>query len=103
MAQNLKLNDKVKVISGDHKGKEAKIVKMDRKNHKACLEGIGVKERHIKKSYLNPTGGKKTIHVGIDLSKLKLIEAAKVEKKAAKATKTTKTAAKTTKAKKGAK
>ena len=92
MAQSLKVNDKVKIISGDNKGKEAKIVKVDRENGKAMLEGIGVVERHMKKSYLNPAGGKKTIHVGIDLSNLKLVEAAKVEKKA-----------KNTKAKKGAK
>lgn len=91
MAQNLKVNDKVKVISGDNKGKEAKIVKIDRKAGKACLEGIGVTERHLRKSYLNPAGGKKTVHQGIDLSNLKLVEAAKFEKKAK------------TKAKKGAK
>ena len=84
MAQNLKINDKVLVIPGDNKGKEAKIVKIDPKAGKACLEGIGVVERHMKKSYLNPTGGKKTIHVGIDLSNLKLVEAAKFEKTAAK-------------------
>ena len=76
----LKVNDKVRVISGDHKGTEAKIVRIDRANGKACLEGIGVTERHLKKSYLNPTGGKKTIHLGIDLSNLKLVEAAKFEK-----------------------
>ena len=93
MVQNLKVNDKVKIISGDNKGKEAKIVKMDRENGKAMLEGIGLVERHMKKTYLNPAGGKKTIHVGIDLSNLKLVEAAKVEKKAKK----------NTKAKKGAK
>ena len=80
----LKINDKVMVISGVSKGKTAKIVKIDRANGKAMLEGIGVRERHMKKSYLNPKGGKKTIHVGIDLSNLKLVEAAKVEKKAAK-------------------
>ena len=80
---NLKINDKVMVTSGDNKGKTAKIVKMDRANGKACLEGIGVIERHMKKTYYNPKGGKKTIHVGIDLSNLKLVEAAKVEKKAA--------------------
>ncbi|MBQ3476293.1 50S ribosomal protein L24 [Candidatus Saccharibacteria bacterium] len=97
MAQNLKINDKVRVIAGDNKGTEAKIVKIDRKNGKACLEGIGMVERHMKKSYLNPAGGKKTIHVGIDLSNLKLIEAAKFEK----ATKKTEKADK--KAKKGAK
>ena len=80
MAQNLKINDKVKVISGDHKGTEAKIVKIDRVKGKAMLEGIGIVERHMRKSYVNPAGGKKTIHVGIDLSNLKLVEAAKFEK-----------------------
>ena len=97
MAQNLKANDTVLVISGDNKGKKAKIVKIDRKAGKAMLEGIGVVERHIRKSYTNPNGGKKTIHVGIDLSNLKLVEAAKVEKTAKKADK------KDAKAKKGAK
>ena len=81
---DLKINDKVMVISGDNKGKTAKIVKVDRKAGKAMLEGLEIRERHMKKSYLNPKGGKKTIHVGIDLSNLKLVEAAKVEKKAAK-------------------
>ncbi len=84
MAQNLKINDKVVVISGDHKGEEAKIVRIDRVNNKACLEGIGLVERHMKKTQYNPTGGKKTIHLGIDLSNLKLVEAAKFEKKTAK-------------------
>ena len=97
MAQNLKINDKVLVISGDNKGKEAKIVKIDRAAGKAMLEGIGMVERHMKKSYLNPSGGKKTIHVGIDLSNLKLVESAKFEKAAKKADKADK------KAKKGAK
>ena len=84
MAQNLKINDKVLVIAGDHKGKEAKIAKIDRGAKKAMLEGIGVIERHMKKSYLNPAGGKKTIHVGIDWSNLKLVEAAKAVKPAVK-------------------
>lgn len=93
---NLKANDKVQVIAGSHKGTEAKIVKIDRKSGKAMLEGIGVVERHMKKTYYNPAGGKKTVHLGIDLSNLKLVEVAKVEKKAVKADKTAK-------AKKGAK
>jgi large subunit ribosomal protein L24 len=101
MAQNLKANDTVVVIAGENKGTKAKIVKMDRKAGKACLEGIGIIERHLKKSYANPKGGKKTVHVGIDLSNLKLVEAAKVEKKAKVADK--KADKKEAKAKKGAK
>ena len=46
MAQKLKVNDEVKIISGDNKGKTAKITKIDFKLRKAYLEGIGVVERH---------------------------------------------------------
>lgn len=97
--KSLKINDKVLVISGSHKGKEAKIVGIDRAGRKAMLEGIGLVERHMKKSYLNPAGGKKTVHVGIDMSNLKLVEAAKFVKSSVK--KLDKKADK--KAKKGAK
>lgn len=82
MAQNLKSGDIVKIISGDEKGKSAKIVSIDTKAGKACLEGIGLVERHMKATYYNPKGGKKTIHVGIDLSNLKLEKAADAPKKA---------------------
>lgn len=99
MKQNLKVNDKVRIISGDHKGEEAKIVKIDSKAKRAMLEGIGVVERHLRKSYLNPAGGKKTVHVGIDWSNLRLVEAAKFVKSSVK--KLDKSAGK--KAKKGAK
>ena len=71
MAQNLKSGDIVKIIAGDHKGQTGKIVKMDRATHKAMIEGIGIRERHIKATQFNPKGGKKDIHVGIDLSNLK--------------------------------
>ena len=91
----MKINDTVKIIAGDHKGEEAKIVRIDRKNNKAMLEGIGLIERHMKKTYYNPAGGKKTIHVGIDLSNLKVVKEAEALKKATRADKKT--------AKKGAK
>ena len=94
MAQNLKINDKVVVLSGNNKSKEAKIIKIDRKAGKAMLEGIGIVERHLKKTQFNPAGGKKTIHVGIDLSNLKLKEAASYDKKAPKADKKSKKGAK---------
>ena len=71
MAQNLKTGDQVTIITGDHKGKSGKIVKMDLKNHKAMIEGIGIRERHMRATQFNPKGGKKDIHVGIDLSNLK--------------------------------
>lgn len=77
MGQNLKTGDNVKVIAGNHKGKTAKIVKMDRKNGKAMLENIGLITRHVKRSQFNPQGGKKTVHQGIDCSNLKKVEGKK--------------------------
>lgn len=82
--KSLKINDKVLVIAGSHKGIEAKIVKIDRERGVAMLEGIGVRERNLKRTQYNPRGGKKTIHLGINLSNLKLVEASKYVKSAVK-------------------
>ena len=71
MAKCLKVGDRVKVISGDHKGTVASIVKVDRENHKAMLKDINVRERHVRRTQYNPKGGKKSVHVGIDFSNLK--------------------------------
>ncbi|MBQ7802876.1 50S ribosomal protein L24 [Candidatus Saccharibacteria bacterium] len=67
----IKTGDMVKILAGDNKGKSAKVVRVDREKGVAMLEGIGIRERHIRASYLNPKGGKKEIHVGINLSNLK--------------------------------
>ncbi len=112
MAQKLKINDVVRVISGEHKNETAKIIGIDRAAGRAFLEGIEERERHVRKSYLNPVGGKKKVQLGIHLSNLKLEKAyvyekpkdAKADKKAAKAEKKAgKAAAKTEKAEKAEK
>ncbi len=77
MAQNLKTGDQVKIIAGDHKGKSGKIVKIDRENKLAMIDGIGIRTRHIKATQFNPKGGKKDIHVGINFSNLKKEEGKK--------------------------
>lgn len=99
--KSLKVNDLVRVISGGHKGTEAKIVKIDRANNRACLEGVGVVEKKLKPTTMNPRGGKKIVHLSIDLSNLKLVEAAKSVKSDVK--KVAKTAKDDKKNKKGAK
>ncbi len=71
MSKCLKTGDTVKIIAGDHKGEVAKIVKVDKKTGKAMLEGINIVERHMRATQYNPQGGKKEVHVGIDLSNLK--------------------------------
>lgn len=71
MAKCLKTGDKVKVIAGDHKGTVAEIVKVDKKAGKAMLKDLNIRTRHLKATQFNPQGGKKDVHVGIDLSNLK--------------------------------
>ena len=77
MSKSLKTNDIVKIISGDHKGETGRIVKMDRANQKAFVEGVGMRERHYAKSMMRPQGGKADIHVGIHVSNLKKEEGKK--------------------------
>ena len=78
--KSLKVNDIVKIISGNKKGVEAKIVKIDRAKNKACLEGVGVIAKKIKPTTINPRGGKKIVHLAIDLSNLKLVKASEFVK-----------------------
>ena len=84
MSQSIKTGDTVKVIAGDNKGKSAKVVKVDTKNGKAMLEGLGIITRHLRATQFNPRGGKKDIHTGINLSNLKLEKAAEAKKSAKK-------------------
>ena len=71
MSKCLKTGDKVKIIAGDHKGETAEIVKIDKRAGKAMLKDINIRERHMRRTQYNPQGGKKSVHVGIDLSNLK--------------------------------
>jgi large subunit ribosomal protein L24 len=73
MTNKIKVGDLVKIISGDHKGKTAKVVKLLPKENAALLEGIGLRTRHMKPTQLNPKGGKKEIHTAVNLSKIALV------------------------------
>ncbi|HET9411684.1 MAG TPA: 50S ribosomal protein L24 [Candidatus Saccharimonadales bacterium] len=69
----IKLGDLVKVISGAHKGKTAKVVSVSPAKNAIKLEGIGERKRFVKPNALNPQGGTKDIHVAIDASKVALV------------------------------
>jgi large subunit ribosomal protein L24 len=78
--KRIKTGDVVKVISGANKGKTGKVVRVAPKDGVAYVDGIGMKVRHVKPTKLNPKGGKKDIHVGINLSKLAVVDEAKSAK-----------------------
>lgn len=66
-------NDIVKIIAGSNKGTTGKVLAVDSKKGTVLIEGVGVGRRHVKPSQLNPTGGKKDIHVPMDISKVALV------------------------------
>lgn len=69
----IKVNDLVKIISGAHKGKTAKVVSVHPAENAVKLEGIGQRKRFVKPNALNPQGGTKDIHVAINVSKVALV------------------------------
>ena len=67
----IKKDDLVKVIAGGNKGKTGKVTKVE--GNKVWVEGVNVRERHIRASQFNPRGGKKEIQIPVDISNLALV------------------------------
>jgi len=70
-----KSGDKVRVISGDHKGAEGEIVLLLREKNKAIVSGVNLVKRHTKPNAENPQGGIVEKEAPIAISNLSLITA----------------------------
>jgi large subunit ribosomal protein L24 len=67
----------VKVIAGGNKGKIGKVVRAS--GGHVWVEGVNMKVRHIAPNRLNPRGGKKDVHLPIDISNVAVIHDGKEE------------------------
>ncbi len=74
MKLKIKTGDTVTVIAGDHKGSEGKVMRVDRENNKAIVEGVNVVKKHEKPSAQNPQGGIVEKEAPIHISNLSLME-----------------------------
>jgi large subunit ribosomal protein L24 len=70
----IKSGDTVKVIAGDHKGSEGKVVRVYKEKNKAVVEGINMVSKHTKPSAKNPQGGIVKKEAPIHISNLSLID-----------------------------
>lgn len=70
----IKTGDSVKVIAGDHKGEEGKIVKIFVDKNKAIVEGVNMISKHTKPSADNPQGGIIKKEAALHISNLMLVE-----------------------------
>lgn len=53
----IKKGDKVRVISGDDKGKDGFVIRVDKTKMRVLVEGINMVKRHTKPSAANQEGG----------------------------------------------
>jgi large subunit ribosomal protein L24 len=74
MKLKIKTGDIVRVIAGDHKGEEGKILKVDREKNKAIVEGVNMVSKHTKPSAKSPQGGIVKKEAAIQISNISLID-----------------------------
>ena len=64
---HIKVGDTVKVLSGESRGQEGKILVIDKKKDRATVEGVAMLKKHAKPSASNPEGGiiekEGTVHI----------------------------------------
>ena len=70
----IKSGDTVKVIAGDHKGSEGKVLQILREKNRAIVEGVNLISKHTKPSAQNPQGGIVKKEASIHISNLSLVE-----------------------------
>ena len=70
----IKTGDTVRIIAGDHKGVEGKVVSVDREKNKAIVEGANMVSKHEKPSASNPQGGIVKKEAPLQISNLSLID-----------------------------
>lgn len=74
MKLKIKTGDTVRVVAGDHKGTEGKVLQLDREKNKAIVEGANMVSKHEKPSAKNPQGGIVKKEAPIHISNLSLID-----------------------------
>lgn len=70
----IKSGDTVRVLTGDHKGEEGKVVQVIIAKNRAIVEGVNMVSKHAKPSAENPQGGIIKKEASIHISNLGLIE-----------------------------
>lgn len=70
----IKSGDTVRVIAGDHKGSEGKVLRVLREKNKAIVEGVNLVSKHTKPSAKNPQGGIVKKEAPIHISNIALVD-----------------------------
>lgn len=63
----------MKVLSGESRGQEGKVIYIDRNKERVAVEGVNVVKRHTKPSAANPQGGIVEKEAGLHISNLMVV------------------------------
>src|SRR5690606_23366100 len=74
MKPRITKGDTVVVNSGKYKGKEGKVLEIQKEKNRAIVEGINIVSKHQKPSAQNPNGGIVKTEAAIHISNLMLID-----------------------------
>jgi large subunit ribosomal protein L24 len=69
----IKANDTVKVIQGEDRGTQGKVLRVDRTNGKVVVEHVNRVYKHVRKSQRNPQGGRLSKEMPIPQSNVALV------------------------------
>ena len=71
----IKTGDTVRVIAGDHKGSEGKVLTVLIEKNKAIVEGVNMIKKHMKPNAQSPQGGIVEKEAALQISNLSLLNA----------------------------
>ena len=78
---HVRRGDIVKVITGEHKGSQGKILEVQTKKQRVIVEGVRLIKKHARRTQDNPTGGIIEREGGIHVSNVQLVERPTTEAK----------------------
>lgn len=58
MAAKVRKGDRVEVRSGEHRGQQGKVLRVDPEKGRVWIEGVNLVYRHLRPSRQNPQGGR---------------------------------------------
>lgn len=71
---NIRKGDMVRVISGDYRGKEGRVLRIIVDKRKALVEGINIVSKHSKPTQASPNGGILRQEAPVHISNLMLLD-----------------------------
>ena len=74
MKMHVKKGDTVLVLSGNDKGKQGKVMSVDRKSQRAIVEGVRIVSKHTRPNAEHPQGGIIKQEAPIHISNLMVVD-----------------------------